>query len=129
MFHNSSSQGIFHVNDARMPLDSGNDIVVMGLFLYQAIVVRVNLRLMIATNQHSCVSLFWQIGSLVFFYLVLWLLSSIRRLDTFGAMGLLVNLVPGWTLLVLVTLGFAAAERIGWYFEAHMGHYQHWVRI
>merc|ERR1711935_992772 len=43
-------------------------MIINGVFIFQAIVVIVNIKIMIATNTYSFLSFFWQFGSILLFY-------------------------------------------------------------
>jgi hypothetical protein len=111
--------------------DSGNDVAVIALFVYEAIVIRVNIKILVATSTHSVCSSFWIFGSVIIFYLTVILLSNLNYAanDLYGIAGLIFNLVPQWLLLAFFGIGFAALEQIQNYFQAHMTHYKRWMQL
>ena len=88
-------------------LNGGLDL--NGLFIFQAIVVLVNIKLLVHSNTYSPISLFLQLGSIAFFYFVLWVVNLYSTTDLFGLFRVLFNFRNQWFLLFFFTTSSAPA--------------------
>ena len=88
-------------------------MIINGVFIFQAIVVIVNIKIMIATNTYSFLSFFWQFGSILLFYISFFVLQlqSFQQ-DIQGMYSLLYSMVSQWFLLFFFTLAYVLVEYI-----------------
>jgi len=88
-------------------------MIINGVFIFQAIIVIVNIKIMIATNTYSFLSFFWQFGSILLFYISFFVLQlqSFQQ-DIQGMYSLLYSMVSQWFLLFFFTLAYVLVEYI-----------------
>ena len=84
-----------------------------GVFIFQAIVVIVNIKIMIHSSTHSWLSILLQFGSIFVFYLAYGLLTlpAFDQIFT-GTFGMLMTLYNNWMLLTFVTMSYCSIEYI-----------------
>lgn len=54
-----------------VPQTISGSLIINGLFIFQAIVVLVNIKLILQTNTHTWLGLLFQVGSMLWFYIAL----------------------------------------------------------
>ena len=107
----SSQEEIFNVLTQNLSSKIvSSDLVLNGAFIFQAIVVLVNIKLFIQTNTHSWFSILWIVWSIGSFYFVLWLLSQYALMDTFSILSVLSSFMTQYTLLFFFTISYILIE-------------------
>jgi len=81
-----------------------------GVFIFQAIVVLVNIKIFLQSNTMSCLSLFWQFGSIGLFYLFFFFFSIHPKLDLFSLMPILFSFENQYVLLFFFTTSYSLIE-------------------
>jgi len=83
-----------------------------GLFVFQAVVVVANVKIMIASSTHSVVSVGLQVGSIVFFFLAYWLLGlpALAQPDLLGTFRMMMTLMSNWMLIFFFALSYCLFE-------------------
>lgn len=83
-----------------------------GLFVFQAVVVIANVKIMIASSTHSGLSVFLQVGSILFFYFFYGIMSlpAIKQHEILGTFTMLMTLVNNWMLLFFFALAYCCLE-------------------
>ena len=78
----------------------------------QAMVLVVNVKLMVSTHTHTCLSFFWQIGSITSFYLVFMFesLVPLNSSELFGTMSKLTLFATNYFLLFFFFAGFILTD-------------------
>ena len=84
-----------------------------GMFMFQAIVVIVNIKILIHSSIHSWLSLFFQFGSILVFYLAYGILAmpALDQIIT-GTFNMLLTLFTNWMVLFFLTLSYTLLEYI-----------------
>lgn len=99
-------------NDEGMRPITGS-LYLNGIFIFQAIVVIVNIKILIHSSTHSWLGLFLQWASIGAFYGAYALLSSpFLNQDVLGTFFILEGLFTNWMLLSFFTLGYCCLEYI-----------------
>jgi phospholipid-transporting ATPase len=89
-------------------------LVVNGLFIFQAIVVLVNIKLFIQTSTHTLCSVFLQVISIVLFYAMFYFLSSqikIENGDLFNTFPILMSFANQYMLLFFFMTSYILIEK------------------
>lgn len=91
-----------------------SSVYLNGLFLFQAVVVIVNVKLMIATNTHSLLTVSLQLLSIALFYLAYFILNlpALGQSDLSGTLRMLLTMGTNWILLFFFTLSYCCLEYI-----------------
>lgn len=83
-----------------------------GLFVFQAVVVIANVKIMIASSTHSVVSLVLQFGSILFFWFFYSLMSlpAMSQHEILGSFRMLMSWVNNWMLLIFFAMAYCCLE-------------------
>ena len=83
----------------------------IGVFIFQAIVWLVNVKIIVLSHTHSLLSLFWQLGSIYMFYLMYWYLSNYNTTsDLYETIWLLLSFQTQYILLFLFATAYILIE-------------------
>jgi phospholipid-transporting ATPase len=80
-----------------------------GTFIILAIVVLVNVKIFISTNTHTWLSVFWQVGSIAW-YFVLYIILDFAESELRGFLGVFLTFIPNYIILFLFTSGFILVD-------------------
>ena len=83
-----------------------------GTFIIQAIVLLVNVKVFLATNYHTAWSLFWQIGSVAWFYVFFIVENYQDQNDLQGMFFLQMSFITTYVLLLLFLAGFSLLDQL-----------------
>ena len=75
-----------------------------------AIVVLVNVKIFISTNTHTFLSLFWQIGSVSWFFAFFFILDFWDGADLQGFLGVFLGFITNYVILFLFMSGFVLVD-------------------
>jgi magnesium-transporting ATPase (P-type) len=92
-----------------------------GTFIIQAIVLLVNGKIFLATHFHTAWSLFWQIGSVAWFY-VFFIFENYytkNKFELFGMFPLQMSFLSTYVLLLLFLVGFSLVDQV----QSHLDQY------
>mmetsp|Transcript_41346 Transcript_41346/g.62991 ORF Transcript_41346/g.62991 Transcript_41346/m.62991 type:complete len:239 (-) Transcript_41346:555-1271(-) len=91
-----------------------------GVFIFQAIVVAVNIKIFIQSNTFSLLSVFWQFGSIAMFYIFFYLFNAHPDLDLFDLMPTLFSFESQYLLLFFFMTSYSLIEYGLSIFEKHI---------
>ena len=95
----------------REQTSTASSLVLNGVFIFQAIVWLVNVKLFVLTHTHSCLSVFWQLGSVAAFYIVYACLSAYSATDDlYQTLGVLFSFRTQYILLALFATAYILIE-------------------
>mmetsp|Transcript_824 Transcript_824/g.1479 ORF Transcript_824/g.1479 Transcript_824/m.1479 type:complete len:437 (+) Transcript_824:889-2199(+) len=97
-----------------------------GVFIFQAIVVLVNIKLFLHSNTYSFFSILWQFGSIFLFYLFFSFFNTNQDLGLFGLLPILFSFENQYFLLFffmtsysLIEYGLGVVDKVIWNKQEH----------
>ena len=86
------------------------DLTLDGLFIFEAIVFLVNIKIMFQTFKYTFFSFFWQIGSILNFFIIFAILNSLEDTSLFSMMPKLFSFRNSYFLLFFVVCSYILIE-------------------
>jgi hypothetical protein len=91
-----------------------------GVFILQTIVLLVNVKIFLATNIHTAWTLFWNIGSVAWFYVFFYVESYSQLNELQGMFFLQMTFVTTFALLLILLAGFSLVDQVSAYVENYI---------
>mmetsp|Transcript_825 Transcript_825/g.1481 ORF Transcript_825/g.1481 Transcript_825/m.1481 type:complete len:371 (+) Transcript_825:889-2001(+) len=88
----------------------GDSLDYTGTFIIMSIVVLVNVKIFISTHTHTYLSVFWQVGSVMWFFVILLVLNMTPSSDLRGIMGVLLGYFNVYIIMFLYMSGFILVD-------------------
>lgn len=91
--------------------------------------MRVSIKLLVATHAHTCVSMFWIVGSVLLFYVSVIVLQLLQPETMLNVFGLGTHLASQWLLLTFFVIGATAVEYVQKMIIEHLAYYDAYHRL
>lgn len=90
---------------------TSGSLILNGVFIFQAIVWLINVKIFVLSNTHSCLSILWQISSVIAFYVMYFYLSTYSATsDLYMTMEVLLSFQNQYILLFLFATSYILIE-------------------
>ena len=106
---NSESEEV-HPDGIEFSKTVNGSLEVNGAFLFQAIVVLVNIKIFLHSNTMSFFSMFWQFGSIALFYIFFFVFSLSPEFELFQILPTLFSFENQYFLLGFFIIGYSLIE-------------------
>ena len=90
--------------------NQGGSMWLEGNFVYLGIVIIVNIKVLTSTNNHTFISLFFQVGSIVFFMISSWIMSYVKFSVLYGTIVPTMGSLEYYYILIFMLLAIVQVD-------------------